>query len=190
MSRFQKTPFTVHVHDIVHRPGEMRELDLTIVTPERMGEGLIAVPAGREMRVTVRLESLHDGILATGEVDTVADGQSARTLADMQERVQVDFAEMFAYGLDEAFDYQVQDEHVDLEPVIRDAVVLSLPFQPEVPGEDRDLDLGPGISLVLADSDPEPVIDQRWAALSGFRASEDSGAAREDADTETQRDES
>ncbi len=190
MSRFQKTRFTVHVHDIVHRPGEMRELDLTFGTRERMGEGLIAVPAGREMRVHVRLESLHEGILVTGEVDTVADGQSARTLADMQERVQVDFAELFAYGLDEAFDYQVQDEHVDLEPVIRDAVVLSLPFQPEVPGEDLDLDLGPGISLVLADSDPEPVIDQRWAALSGFRASEDSGAAREDADTETQRDES
>ena len=59
----------------------------------------------------------------------------------------------------------VQDELIDLEPVLRDAVVLALPFQP-VCREDC-----PGLCATcgarLAD-DPEhhhDVIDPRWAAL-------------------------
>jgi uncharacterized protein len=65
---------------------------------------------------------------------------------------------------------------VDLEPLIRDAVVLSLPFQPVCRPDCPGLD--PVTGVRLADH-PELVTheqrDPRWAALAGFQASEDQG---------------
>jgi uncharacterized protein len=65
---------------------------------------------------------------------------------------------------------------VDLEPLIRDAVVLALPFQPVCRPDCPGLD--PETGLRLADH-PELVTpeqtDSRWAALAGFTASEDEG---------------
>ncbi|MFM1984717.1 MAG: hypothetical protein RL723_1152 [Actinomycetota bacterium] len=44
--------------------------------------------------------------------------------------VEVDFQELFAYSLTNEDEYLVQDEQINLEQIIRDAVVLNLPFHP------------------------------------------------------------
>jgi uncharacterized protein len=167
--------YVVNVRDIINRPGEQREKEFTIAAPEHFGEGLAVVPVGREVHITVRLESVHEGILASGWIDTVADAQSARTLTEFELPLEVEFQELFACPSEVPSDYTVHGDHVDLEPVVRDAVVLSLPFQPEIPGEPDQIELAEGISLVLADDEREAPLDQRWAALA---------ALREDADTE------
>ena len=186
MPKFRKTPYTVNVRDLVNRPGEMREHEFSIRVPEHLGEGLLQVREGRDLDVELRLESVHEGILVSAQVRTVADGHSARTLREMQQRIEVEFQELFAYSLDEAFDYQVLDDHVDLEPVIRDAVVLSLPFQPELPDDELDFELADGIQLVVADPEnAQPRVDSRWAALAEFQASTNSSAADDTTDTGT-----
>ncbi|WP_350349979.1 DUF177 domain-containing protein [Agromyces sp. G08B096] len=162
----------------------MREERVTLAAPEAMGEGLVAVRVGSELDIDVRLESVHEGILATAEIDAVAEGECGRCLIDIALPVEVEFQELFAYHSGEAFEYEVQDDHVDLEPLIRDAVVLSLPFQPVCRPDCPGLD--PETGLRLADH-PELVTpehsDPRWAALAGFQASEDEGAdAASDAD--------
>ena len=64
----------------------------------------------------------------------------------------------------------VSDEQIDLEPVIRDAIVLSLPFQP-VCSEDC-LGLCPDCGLKLAEN-PDHVhdqrVDSRWTELLKFK---------------------
>lgn len=174
----------MQVRDLVNRPGEMREARLTIAAPEAMGEGLVAVRVGSELDVDARLESVHEGILVTAEVDAVAEGECGRCLIDVALPVEVEFQELFAYHSGEAFEYEVQDDHVDLESLIRDAVVLALPFQPVCRPDCPGLD--PETGLRLADH-PELVTreerDPRWAALAGFQASEDEGSgAASDAD--------
>jgi uncharacterized protein len=169
VSHFTPTPFTVPVFDLFHRPGEMRERTLTIVVPEGFGNAVIGVKTGAEIHVDVRLESLHDGILVTGDVDVVATGECVRCLIDVEVPLEVDFAELFAYSEDEAFDYTVSDEHVDLEPLVRDAVVLSLPFQPVC--QEDCLGLCPQCGVRLLDNPGhkhEEPIDPRWAALAGL----------------------
>ena len=170
-----KNPYDLNVRDLVRRPGEMRERTLTINVPEHLGEGLAVVPEGREIEIRYRLESIHEGILASAEVDTVADAQCSRCLRDIKVPVQVEFQELFAYPSDEPFDYEVHGDHVDLEPVVRDAVVLSLPFQPEcAEGCPSEVELGPGITLVLSDDESdEAPLHERWAALAKFRESTD-----------------
>lgn len=157
------------MRDLIHRPGEMRERQLDIATPERFGNAVIGVPEGANVEIDLRLEALHDGILVSAEVDATATGECVRCLIEVAHPVEVDIQELFAYSEDEAFEYQVQDDHVDLEPVIRDAVVLSLPFQPvcqeDCPG------LCPECGVRLLDNpghEHEEPIDPRWAALAGL----------------------
>jgi uncharacterized protein len=173
----QHSAFRLNVRDLVNRPGEMREHRLAIAVGESMGEGIVSVREGSEIDLDVRLESVHEGILVTAEVDAVAEGECGRCLIDIALPLEVEFQELFAYHSGEAFEYEVQDDHVDLESLIRDAVVLSLPFQPVCRPDCPGLD--PETGLRLADH-PELVTpehsDPRWAALAGFQASEDQGA--------------
>jgi uncharacterized protein len=169
VSRFTPTPYTVPVFDLMHRPGEMREKRLDVVVPEGFGNAVIGVREGSQLTIDARLESLHDGILVSGEVDATAEGECVRCLIEVSIPIEVEFTELFAYSFDEAFDYTVHDDHVDLEPVVRDAVVLSLPFQPvcqeDCPG------LCPECGVRLLDNpghEHEAPVDPRWAALAGL----------------------
>ena len=177
MSKFVKTPFTVSVHDLMHRPGEQREMSLDISAPEKLGEGLIAVPAGANIHLELRCESIHEGILVTADIETTAVGECGRCLEPLTEDLQVEFQELFAYSVDEAFDYEVHDDHVDCEPLIRDAVVLALPFQPVCRPDCAGLNPETGERLVEPlQQDPSGSTDPRWAALREFSASDDKDA--------------
>ncbi|MFM6978080.1 MAG: YceD family protein [Micrococcales bacterium] len=125
-----KSVYTVNVHDLMHKAGQMRVHRLELDLPEAMGNGIAAIPVGEEMDVDLRLESVHEGILATGEVFSEAKAECSRCLDPVTIPVEVDFQELFAYSLTNEDDFAIEDENIDLEQVILDAVVLSLPFQP------------------------------------------------------------
>jgi len=178
-----QTPYTVPVYDLMHRPGEMRESSLDVAEPEGYGNAVIAVRQGTNVHIDTRMESLHDGILVTGTVETTAEGECVRCLTDVKVPIEVEFQELFAYSVDEAFDYTVHDDYVDLEPVVRDAVVLSLPFQPVC--QDDCLGLCPQCGARLLDNpghEHEAPIDPRWAALAGLDSLTETSAPN-DADT-------
>jgi uncharacterized protein len=162
-------PLDLNVRDLVHRPGEMRERTIEVPAPEQFGAGAATVKEGTNVSLDVRLEGLHEGILVSAGVDTLATGECVRCLDPVSIPVQVEFQELFAYSADEAFDFAVRDDHVDLEPVVRDAVVLALPFQPVCRPDCPGLD--PETGEKLADNperSPREVLDPRWAALEGF----------------------
>ena len=166
-----KTPYTVDVYDLMHRPGEMRDRSIDIVVPEEFGNAMIGMKAGSELRVELRMESLHDGILLSADIDGTAAGECGRCLIDIEQAVQVEIQELFAYSSDEAFEYEVHEDMIDLEPVIRDAVVLSLPFQPVC--QEDCLGLCPQCGVRLLDNpghEHENPVDPRWAALGSLAA--------------------
>ncbi|HEY0246884.1 MAG TPA: DUF177 domain-containing protein, partial [Gryllotalpicola sp.] len=77
------------------------------------------------------------------------------------------------------------DDHVDLEPLVRDSVVLSLPFQPVCRPDCPGLDPETGERLAdHPDRKPREITDARWAALADFRASEDTESGAAGIDTE------
>ena len=183
MSSPVNSPYALRVRDLAHRPGEMREHSLDIEVPDAMGAGLIAVRQGAELRIDVKLEGLHEGVLVSGHASADAAGECSRCLIDISEPIEVDFAELFAYDASEDFDFFVRDDHVDCEPVVRDAVVLSLPFQPVCRPDCPGLDPVTGERLAdLGEQPARQVIDPRWAALSGI-ALDDSAAGSTDGDT-------
>ena len=113
-----------------------------------------------------------EGVLVTGTAQAALAGECARCLEPISDEVEVRFQELFVYDdkdvdPDEELEVStLQDDLVDLEPLLRDAVVLALPFQPlctdDCPG------LCPECGARLAD-DPDhahdAAIDPRWAAL-------------------------
>jgi uncharacterized protein len=159
-------PFSVNIRDIDRRPGEMRETEIDVVLTEKWGEGLVAVDAGETVEVDARLESVHEGILVSGSIHTDYSGVCGRCLIDISAPVEVEFQELFAYPGGEANDFEVQDDHVDLETLVRDTTVLSLPFQPVCRPDCPGLD--PVTGERLADNPgaaSHEALDPRWAAL-------------------------
>ena len=162
--------FEVPVNDLTRRPGQMKELELDIELAIPMGQAAATVPAGEIIELNLRLESVHDGILATGEVDSTAMADCSRCLEPLKLAVEVDFQELFAYSLEQEDDFLVQDEKIDLEQAITDAVVLSLPFKPVCSEDCLGLCSECGVKMA---EDPEHVHqaqnDSRWSELESFR---------------------
>ncbi len=173
-------PLVITTRELLRRPGTMQEITRTVEAPDTIGTDIIAIPAGSPLELDVRLESVVEGVLVSGSVRATATGACVRCLEPATYPVDAAFQELFAYpdraahhhevGVSEDDDevHQLEGDLIDLETVLRDAVVPALPFQP-VCREDC-----PGLcsecGAQLAD-DPEhhhDDVDPRWAALSGL----------------------
>ena len=166
-----------NIRDLVNRPGEMRERSRSLTVPEGFGEALARIPAGESMDLDVRLESVHEGILVSVRADTTMHAECGRCLTRFTAPFEVEFQELFAYTPTEADEYGVHGDHVNLEPPLRDAVVLALPFQPVCRPDCPGLDPESGeLRDAEADAAPEGIVDPRWAALADFKAVESSGS--------------
>ncbi len=157
----------------------MREFTIETTATEKWGEGLVSVAEGEPIVIEVRAESVHEGILISGNVDTEYSGICGRCLIDISEPLEVEFQELFAYPGEEATDFEVQDDHVDLETLVRDAIVLSLPFQPVCQPDCPGLDPSTGERLAAMPGENQHTpSDPRWAALQGYTADHDDDAPR------------
>jgi uncharacterized protein len=168
------TAYQINVHDLMHKPGQMRELELDVNVPEALGEGIIQVRSGANLELDLRLESVHEGILATGEVFVRSEGECSRCLDPISSALEVDFQELFAYSVSDEDDFAVIDEKIDLEQAIRDAVVLSLPYHPLCSADCAGL--CPECGVKLAENpqhEHETATNSRWAALESFSKKEE-----------------
>lgn len=160
------TTLVFDTHSLGRRPGAERTVTSTIDAPADLGLDVFGVPEGSPIALDLRLESVMDGVLVTGEASTKVVGECVRCLDPIAEDIAFDFQELYVYDDPGEDELAVEDDHVDLEPVLRDAVVLALPHNPlcgpDCPG------LCPECGARLAD-DPDhthgEAIDPRWAAL-------------------------
>jgi len=158
--------FLIPVHDLMRKPGQMRELESTVPLGAKLGEGLAQVPKGENIDLKLRLESVHEGIYVSGGLKTVAQAECSRCLEPVTVPVQVDIQELFAYSLEVEDDLVIQGEQIDLEPIIIDSVVLNLPFTPICSPDCLGLCSECGVRLnENPDHAHEAPIDSRWNEL-------------------------
>jgi|TARA_B110000914_G_C15182100_1_gene317810 uncharacterized protein len=142
-------------------------MDLSAPAPADLGHDVYGVPEGSTIDLELRFEVIVDGVLATGSASAHASGECVRCLDEIGEDFTVDIQELFLFDGATEEEYALEDDQIDLEPVLREAVLLALPRDPwcgpECPG------LCPECGARLAD-DPEhthgEAIDPRWSALS------------------------
>jgi uncharacterized protein len=150
----------------MHKAGSLRRVELTFPAPEALDNGFAAIPLGGEIDIDGRLESVHEGILVTANVQSEAKTECSRCLDPLELEVDVEFQELFAYSLTDEDDLVISDESIDLEQVVRDAVVLSLPFQPICSSDCEGLCVECGTKLKENPQHAhEAPVDPRWNAL-------------------------
>lgn len=154
--------------DLGRRPGSIRRLTRSVPAPPNLGVDVVGVPLGSDLELELRLESVVEGVLASGDAKVRLEGECVRCLDAIAAEETVSFQELFLYpdqDVDDTEAPRLEGDYLDLEPVVRDAVVLALPFQPvcrdDCPG------LCSECGARLAD-DPEHKHDRgdpRWDAL-------------------------
>jgi uncharacterized protein len=106
-------------------------------------------------------------VLVSGTARAPLTGECVRCLDPLDDLLEVEFAELFvAPGNDGDEDtLWIQDDLVDLEPVVRDAVVLALPLQPVCEDDCPGLCAQCGARLADDPAHQHTDVDPRWAAL-------------------------
>lgn len=176
-----RSPLVLDTRDLPRRPGSLRTVKRVVKAPGSLRVEMIGVPEGADLELDLRLESVSEGVLVSGTVRGPAEGECGRCLRTISDAVDVDIQELFAYEHSTTDETTEEDEVgrlrgdlIDLEPAVRDAVVLSLPTNPlcreDCPG------LCPECGALWDDLPADhshQQADQRWAALSKLTITEE-----------------
>ena len=176
ISRADASPLVVSVTNLMHRPGTMETLTEVVPAPADLGNALIGVEEGSDIDLDIRMESVVDGILVTGSVVVDVHGECSFCLDPIDYEMSANIQELFVFekapagGPEDEVDeqYAVEDDSIDLEPALRDAVILQLPFQPVCRDTCQGLCADCGARLEDDPGHHHEVLDPRWSALQGL----------------------
>jgi uncharacterized protein len=175
--------YKLNTYELPRRAGEMKEYELDIEVPEKVGGELIAVPVGGVIEVDARLESVTEGVLLSAEIFAVAKGECGRCLEPVEIIIEKRVQELYLYekkverkkraavvdGFEIDDELLMDGDIMDLQGPIRDAIVLSLPGNPLCSDDCQGLcqECG-GKWAELPQDHAHEVIDARWAGLAAL----------------------
>jgi uncharacterized protein len=144
------------------------------VALEDLATSTAAVVPGEPVEVDLVLESIPQGVSVSGTVRAHWAGECRRCLEEVVGEAEVRVQEIFERTPTEGETWPLGPDEIDLEPVVREAVLLALPLAPLC----REDCLGPAPDRFPARVEPddehddepkgeedEPPRDPRWAAL-------------------------
>jgi uncharacterized protein len=170
-----RDPFVIDTRTLGRRPGSMRKDSYTGPAPADLGVEMVGVPEGTDVELDLRLEAVMEGVLVSGTARSPLSGECARCLDPLTSSIEVEFQELYVYSDTRSGESAEDDERrlegdlIDLEPVVRDAMVLALPLSPLCRDDCPGLCTECGVRL--ADAEPDhhhDAVDPRWAALQGM----------------------
>jgi uncharacterized protein len=176
-----RSPLVLDTRQLPRRPGALRTVRRVVPAPSDLRLELIGVPEGADLSLDLRLESVSEGVLVSGTVSGPVSGECSRCLRPISDSVVVAVQELYAYEhstTDETADEdevgRLHGDLIDLEPAVRDALVLALPTNPlcrdDCPGLCPDC----GTPLdELPEGHTHERLDPRWAALSRLTREEE-----------------
>jgi uncharacterized protein len=171
-----RAPLVLDTRELGRRPGSQRRKSFSAPAPADLGIEVLRVPEGSPIEFELRLEAVMEGVLVTGQAEAGLEGECVRCLEEIHDRVVADFQELFVYeesdtaqspqdGEDDDVS-RMEGDLLDLEPVLRDSIVLTLPFQPLCRDDCPGLCIECGARLA---DDPghrhDDPVDPRWAKL-------------------------
>ena len=181
-----RSPLVLDTQDLGRHAGGMKQVQTTVDAPDGLGIDVIGVPPGSPVALDLRLESVVEGVLVTGTATVTVRGECVRCLSEVSDSLEVDVQELFVHPESEATEEEasrLEDDLIDLEPLLRDGVVLDLPFQPLCQPDCQGLCVDCGANL---NDDPEhshgASLDPRWEKLRGL---EGHGGGSYDVDNQT-----
>lgn len=164
-------PLVEHIAVLRKRPGTRQAFrsdvsfdDLAITTARLL--------ADERVMVDLTLESIAEGVVASGTITYAWEGECRRCLASVRGEESAPVKEIFATHPIEGETWPLGPDSIDLEPIVRETVLLTLPLAPlcdqacagpvpeqfpaKVEGQDGDR---------ASDGSDRPAKDPRWSAL-------------------------
>ncbi|MDP2288362.1 MAG: YceD family protein [Actinomycetota bacterium] len=167
-----------HALGLQRRPGSMITVNRSAPAPGDMGIALARVLPDSPIEFALRLESVMEGVLVSGDAELQVSAECARCLEPLTWEEAVDISELFAYPatdsrgaiVEEPEDDQdplpsLEGDLINLEPTLRDSVVLALPMAPLCREDCAGLCSECGVRLDDHPGHEHQIVDPRWAAL-------------------------
>ena len=198
MARTEDSPWAVSVAQVASRPGQSKEIDATFPAPSGIGDEIVGVDEGADVSVVGAFDSIVDGLILNARISAPVHAECTRCLKPIQRDWTVNVTSFFPYedksaagkggkagkngkeeevdiiaGEDESEDTYPLLENgafADIEAMIRDTLVESLPLQPLCRPDCRGLCSQCGADLNEDPDHHHDVTDIRFAGLAGLKA--------------------
>ena len=165
----------LRVADLLDRPGASRRVDVVMPAPGDLTLDLAEVVG--DLRLDGVVESVVDGLLVRGDLTATVAMACARCLHDLTAEVRADIVELFtdpakaAEGVEVEAGYEIHDDAtINLDTLVRDALVPAVPYRPLCDEDCQGLCAQCGINRNEGHCDCVDVrTDARWAALEGLQ---------------------
>jgi uncharacterized protein len=172
MSKHVTAPaLSVNVRELLRHPGAHKHAVLRAALPD-LATPVAAVADHAPVAVDVEIESVVEGLLVTGTVTAPARLRCVRCLRETGQQLEVEVRELFMVDPRDADDegYAVlPDDHLPLDTMARDALVLAMPAAPRCRRDCAGLCPECGADRNQVDCGHRPAADPRWAALADLR---------------------
>lgn len=183
-----RSAFVFDVRELGRRAGAMRTYDRDVPAADLLGaKGTLDelyTAESADLLLDLRVESVVEGILATGRVSGSLVAECVRCLDPVEVEVDADFQELYYHDVadltaEEAEEaLRVVEELIDVQALVHDAVMLELPLQPLCADDCPGLCAECGARLADDPDHRHETVDPRWAALSGLALTDSEAAER------------
>lgn len=191
MPRPEDSQWAISVAQVASRPGQSKPIDTVFPAPSGIGDDIVGVREGADVRVVGSFDSIVDGLVFTGRIEAPLTAECTRCLKPIDPDWTVNVTLFFPYdapgtddgrgngeveiiaGEDEAEDvYPLSSDgaFADMESPLRDTLVEALPLQPLCREDCLGLCPQCGVDLNEDPDHHHDVTDIRFAALEQFKA--------------------
>lgn len=173
--RHTSSPLRVNAAELLRRPGSEQRVEVAVQVVE-LGIAVEGDDAdhrfadGAEVGVHLRLEALTDGIVVDGTLDVPWHGTCRRCLADTNGVVHSDVHELYQRVITDPDAFELEGDLLDLQPVVRELVLLDAPTTPVCRPECAGLCPTCGTNRNERECGcAAPPADPRWEGLAGLK---------------------
>ena len=160
----------VNAAEVLRRPGTEKVFDLSVSLAELEIVGDERFHDADSVEVHLRLESLSDGIVVDGRLQVPWHGTCRRCLADTGGVLAIEVHELYQRTLTDPDAFELEGDQLDLQPLVRELVLLDTPATPLCRPDCAGLCLTCGVNRNDTPCDCVTVpVDPRWEGLAGLK---------------------
>jgi uncharacterized protein len=164
-------PFLLNVADLLSRDGSSRTE--TVEAPVEWALELTRIRPDPPLRAELTLHPVTNGIAVTGTVEFTTEDSCTRCLRSTLTERSVTVGALFDRSGDEEETYALVGHEIDVEQLLRDETLLSLPIAPLCGDDCPGLVTTPKTDLNTDPSDPDGDARSPFAVLKDLLDSED-----------------
>lgn len=195
MARVEDSPWAIPVAQVASRAGQSKPVDADFPAPAGIGDDIVGIKDGEPVHVSGSFDSIVDGLIFTGRVTAPFKSECTRCLKPIDKDWTVNVTVFFPYdspandphgkqgkrdeevdiiaGEDESEDtYPLLERgaFADIEAMLRDTLVESLPLQPLCRPDCKGLCSQCGVDLNEEPDHHHETTDIRFAGLAALKA--------------------